>query len=129
VEILARLGQHSAVRFLVVGVASFLADASALWLIHGVLGIWLPVATTLAFMAAFVVNFGLGRTWAFESRGRSLGRQLPRYVTLVAANLVLTVLLVDGITGLGVPYLGSKAVTATILAVVNYLASRTWVFA
>lgn len=121
------LSRHSAVRFLIVGGLSIAADAAALVLLHGVLGVWLPAATALAYAAAFVVNFGLNRVWAFRATG-GLGSQLGRYVALVAVNLSVTVVLVPALTWLGLPYLLSKLVTAAGLAVVNYLVSKRFIF-
>ncbi len=126
-ESVISLSRHSAVRFVLVGGASFVADAGALFLLHGVLRLWLPLATVLAYGVAFVINFGLNRGWAFGSTG-ALGGQVHRYLWLVAANLVLTVVGVQGLTWLGLVYLGSKLVTSTVLAVLNYVAFRRWVF-
>lgn len=126
-SLLRSLSRHSAVRFLAVGGLSVVVDAGLLVLLHGVLAIWLPVAAALAFAGAFVVNFGLNRAWVFGSAG-AVHRQLVRYLTLVAVNLVLTVILVPALTWLGLPYLVAKLVTTGALAVLNYLASRTWIF-
>ena len=121
------LARNSAVRFVMVGGLSVVVDAGMLVLLHGVLHIWLPVATALAFAGAFVVNFGLNRIWAFGSNG-AVGRQLGRYLTLVAANLALTVILVPTLTWLGLPYLAAKLLTTGVLSVANYLISRRWIF-
>jgi putative flippase GtrA len=118
----------SALRFLVVGGLSFVTDAGALYLLHGVLRVWLPAATALAFGCAFVVNFGLNRIWAFRAGG-AVARQLRRYLALVLANLLLTVALVPGLAWLGLPYLVAKVCTTAMLTVVNYAVSRRWVFA
>lgn len=122
-----RLVGSSLERFLVVGVLSFLADGGALFVLHGLLGVTLPLAAGLAFASAFVVNFGLNRIWAFRSDG-AVGRQLGRYLALVVANLGLTVLLVPGLTSLGLPYLVAKVGTTGLLALANYLISRKWIF-
>ena len=135
---LTRLSQHSAVRFLIVGGLTFTVDETALFVLHGVIGLWLGLATVLAFAFAFGVNFGLNRVWVFAS-GRSggtpssssepvLGRQLGRYLLLVAVNLLATFLFVPGLTALGVYYLVSKAVVAGVLAIMNYIVSRVWIF-
>lgn len=124
---LARLARHSAVRFFTVGGISFVVDTGSLIVFHGWFGIWLPLATTMAFGVAFVVNFGLNRIWAFGSDG-AVGRQLTRYTYLVVANLGLTVALVQGLTWAGLSYVWAKIVTTTILAIANYFVSRLWVF-
>ena len=56
-------------RFLIIGVLSFVVDAGTLFITHGLLKMWLPLATTLAYGLSFVVNFGLNRRWAFGSTG------------------------------------------------------------
>jgi putative flippase GtrA len=124
---LSRVARSSGLRYIVVGVLSFVTDAGALFVLHGLLHVWLPLATGLAFASAFVVNFGLNRVWAFRASG-AVGRQLRRYLSLVAANLVATVVLVPALTSLGLPYLVAKACTTVLLAIVNYFVSRKWIF-
>ncbi|MEU5880328.1 GtrA family protein [Spirillospora sp. NPDC047279] len=124
---LRRVLSHSFPRYLIIGGLSFAVDFGALYVAHGLLHIWLPVATTLAFLLAFVVNFGLNRVWAFESEGH-VGRQLVLYLLLVALNTVLTVVVVSGLAALGVQYLIAKTVATAALTVLNYLAYRKWVF-
>ncbi len=122
-----RLTNHSAVRFLVVGGLSFVVDAGSLIVFHGHLGIWLPLATAMAFGVAFVVNFGLNRFWAFGSGG-AVGRQLSRYLYLVIANLAVTVVMVAGLTSTGIPYIWSKVITTILVGIANYVVSRRWIF-
>src|SRR5690349_20026545 len=115
------------IRFFLAGGASFVVGFGMLWLMQGGLGMWLPLGTGLAYAAAFVVNFGLSRSWAFAGQGAGdgrLGRQLPRYIILVVFNLVVTVTGVPGLTWAGQPYLVSKLVTSVVLALINYFVSR-----
>jgi putative flippase GtrA len=123
----ARVTQHSAVRFVLVGGASVLVDAGLLYVLHGRLGMWLPPATAIAFLAGFLANFALNRQWSFGATGALRG-QLVRYLALVAGNLLLTVALVPGLTGLGVPYLVAKVLTTAALSAVNYVISKRWIF-
>jgi putative flippase GtrA len=124
---LSRAIRGSAGRYFVVGSLSFVTDVTLLFLLHGVIGVWLPLATAMAFLGAFGVNFGLNRVWAFRSDG-AVGRQLGRYLVLVAANLVATVVLVSSLTVVGLPYLGAKATSTAALFVINYAVSRKWIF-
>jgi putative flippase GtrA len=121
------MSRHSGVRFLIVGGLSVAIDAGSLFVLHGVLGVWLPLATAVAYMISIGVNFGLNRLWTFEAGGAARWHLL-RYVLLVAANLTLTVVLVQLLTWLGLPYLVSKLCTTAVLAVSNYFISREWVF-
>jgi putative flippase GtrA len=114
-------------RFLIIGVLSFAVDAGTLFLTHGVLKVWLPLATTVAYGLSFVVNFGLNRWWAFGSTGALRG-QAARYLALVGVNFVITLLMVNGIAALGVSYLLAKVMATAVIAGVNYVAYRNWIF-
>jgi putative flippase GtrA len=114
-------------RFVVIGMLSFVVDAGTLFIAHGLLRIWLPLATAIAYGIAFSVNFGLNRRWSFASTG-AVGRQASRYFVLIGVNYVITVALVTGIAAAGLNYLVAKAIVAAVAAVVNYVACRFWVF-
>lgn len=122
-----RVTRHSGVRFLVVGGLSVAIDAGALFVLHGLLDVWLPVATAAAFLLSLGFNFALNRAWTFGASGAAHWHLL-RYISLVAVNLSLTVVLVQVLTWLGLPYLISKLCTTALLAVGNYFLSRVWVF-
>jgi putative flippase GtrA len=114
-------------RFLIIGVLSFSIDVGTLFLAHGVLKIWLPLATTLAYAVAFTVNFSLNRIWAFSSTAAVTG-QATRYIALTGVNYLITLLIVDGLAALGMSYLLAKVIAATLIAGINYFVYRNWVF-
>ncbi|GIE35556.1 hypothetical protein Ait01nite_086010 [Actinoplanes italicus] len=122
-----RITRSSGFRFLVVGGTSVVVDAGLLWVLHGLVGMWLEPATALSFLAGLVVNFALNRQWSFASTGR-MRSQAVRYAALVAVNLLVTVVLVKALTTLGVMYLIAKVFTTALLSVVNYFVSRKWIF-
>jgi putative flippase GtrA len=115
------------VRFALVGGLSLAADAGSLFLFHGVLHVWLALATAMAYGVAFVVNFGLNRAWVFKANG-SMGSQLRRYGALVMANLAVTVLAVQALVWATMPYMQAKLATAVVLAIANFFVSRRWIF-
>lgn len=120
--------RHSAARYVLVGGLSYVTDAGGLWLLHGVAGVPLAAATTVAYAASFAVNFGLNRRVVFPG-GRGMGTQLFRYVILVVANYIATMVVVLGLTGAGLNYLAAKTVAVVVIAVANYFLYRHWVFA
>ena len=123
---IARLPQRS-VRFAVVGSSSFVLDIGLLYLIHGVIGFTLAPATTLAFFGTLTFNFvGQGR-WVFGTFDRPHVRLL-RYLVMVAVNAGVTLAIVVGLTSAGLFYLVSKVVAAAVVAGMNYVAYRFWVF-
>lgn len=121
------LYEHSLVRFLLIGGASAALDTGVLYLLHGVLGIALPVATLMAVMVAFVFNFTLNRIWSFGSES-PVGRQFGRYLLLAVGNWCLNVALVTGLTALGLHYVVAKIITLAIASAANYVGYRVWVF-
>jgi putative flippase GtrA len=127
----ARLRSHPAPRFLVAGGATFLIDIGSLKVLHGVAGLGLALSTVLAFAVAFGFNFTAVRQWAFVRTAREgqAHRQLVRYLVLVAVNLCSTVLIVVGLSAVGMPYLYAKVLAAGLNAVGNFFAYRHWVFA
>ncbi len=115
-------------KFLAVGVASAVVDVGGLWLLHGLLGVWLPLAAATSFLASFAVNFGLNQRWTFQAQTTQTRSQLVRFTILVAANTLVTAVAVTVITGLGLPYLVAKLIVMTVLFVVNFVLLRLWVF-
>jgi putative flippase GtrA len=114
-------------RFLIIGVLSFILDAGTLFLTHGLLHVWLPLATTLAYAVAFTVNFGLNRLWTFGSTAALTG-QATRYAVLIGVNYLITLLMVNGIAAIGISYLLAKVMATAVIAGINYVAYRNWVF-
>jgi putative flippase GtrA len=112
---------------LIIGVLSFIVDEGTLFLTHGLLSLWLPLATTIAYAVAFAVNFSLNRLWAFGSTGALTG-QAARYIVLTGANYIITLVMVSGLSALGMSYLLAKVIATAVIAAINYLAYRTWVF-
>lgn len=125
------LGQHPAPRFLVVGFVTFLVDIGSLELLHGVIRVGLAVSTVVAYAIAFSVNFFASRRWTFVTTalGTKAQRQMMRYLVLVVVNLCLTLLIVLGLSAVGVPYLLAKVISVCLIAVGNFFAYRQWVFA
>jgi putative flippase GtrA len=114
-------------RFLIIGALSFILDAGTLFLTHGLLHIWLPLATTLAYAVAFTVNFSLNRLWTFGSTAALTG-QATRYLVLIGVNYLITLLMVNGLAAIGISYLLAKVMSTAVIAVINYIAYRNWVF-
>lgn len=121
------VARHSMTKFAIVGLLGFGTDIGLLYLLHGVLGMWLWLATTIAYIAAFALSFVLSREWVFPDAG-NMRTQVIRYVVLVVGILVMTVIGVQALVWSAVPYLIAKLLTSCVVAVVNYGASRWWVF-
>jgi putative flippase GtrA len=115
-------------RYLTVGVLSAIADIGGLWALHGLLGVWLPLAAAVSFLASFAVNFTLNQRWTFGALTAHTPRQLVRFTVLVVVNTILTSAGVTGLAEVGVNYLVAKVIVVGVLTVLNFVVLRIWVF-
>lgn len=110
--------------FLIVGGLSAAVDGGVFVLLSW-LGVPPVLASAISFMSAFVVNYGGNRRLVFRAVGRG---SLWRYITLVIVNLGLSA----GIVALGIfaglSPIAAKVVSIVIIAAVNYVVMRAWVF-
>jgi putative flippase GtrA len=115
------------VRYVAVGLVSFVVDAGTLWLLYTVVGTELWLATSVGFWLSFAVNFGANKLFTFGRRANGV-RQLIRFAVLVGANYVANLAIVTGLVALGLPALAGKTIAVGLLTVVNYFSYRVWVF-
>jgi putative flippase GtrA len=121
--------QHPFPRYVATGAIVFAIDLLGLRVLHGSLGVNLIVATVVAYLIAFVVNFTLSRHWTFRTAdAQSRRRHATRYTVVVLVNLAVTVAIVAGLVDAGMNYLIAKVVSAAAIAIVNFFVSRRWVF-
>jgi len=116
---------HQPLAFLAIGLASAAIDGGV-FLVLLRTGLDPALASAAGFSSAFVVNYRGNRDLVFDA-GRVPGA-LSRYAILVVVNLGLSSagvwLLVNG--GL-VPW-AAKLTTMTVIAAINFVAMRQWVF-
>lgn len=127
---MSRLGVVRAHRqllaFLIVGLASAAIDAGVFLLLNR-LGVPPAPASAASFCAAFAVNYRGNRDLVF-SAGRIPGA-LRRYVMLVIGNLGVSAGGVAGLVVIGAPPVVAKLSTMVLVAAINFLLLRRWVFA
>jgi putative flippase GtrA len=125
--VIRRLWEHSAVRYVLVGGLSFVVDFGLLTLLHAVFGVPVWLATAIAFLTSFAVNFTLQRTFSFSSQTPH-GTALVKYTALVIANTLITVAIVSLFESTIVGWGGGKVIATIVTTVGNYFAYRFWVF-
>jgi putative flippase GtrA len=114
--------------YLVVGGLTVVVDVGLLALLHESYGVSLGLATTVAFCTAVLVNFLLNRI-AMSSWGwRGLTQHALRYGSLVAANYVITLVVVTTAGHVGDRYLMAKVAVIAGSTSWNFLLYRHWVF-
>jgi putative flippase GtrA len=116
---------RSVALFLVVGAASAGVDFGIFWVLNRI-G-WLPwVASAISFSCAFAVNYLGNRDLVFRA-GRVPGA-LIRYCILVAFNLATSTATVASLTCLGMNPAWAKLTSMVLVAGINFVALRLWVF-
>jgi len=111
--------------FVVVGGVSALIDLGLFELIHW-LGVFPAIASGCSFLASTLINYWANRQFVFNNV--FTWGNFVRYFTLVAANLVVSMLLVFAGTQLGIDATLAKLASMCVIVVVNYFLSRRWVF-
>nr|WP_208406594.1 GtrA family protein [Amycolatopsis granulosa] len=118
----------SFVGFALINGCTFGVDLLLLTLSHGVAGLPLPVAITVAYVCAFALSFVLNRVVNFRSHG-PVGRQVVRYAVAVAVNYVVFILGAGaGLAALGVEYHLARILAGACEAVFLYSVLRWIVF-
>jgi putative flippase GtrA len=112
--------------FVVINGFTFAVDLAPLTLLHGGLGLVLPVAVTVAYACAFTLSYVLNRILNFRSHAAA-GPQFAVYVVVVVVNYLAFILGVSSaLTALGVEYHVARIVAGGCEAVYMYSAMR-WV--
>lgn len=114
--------------FVVINGFTFAVDLALLTLMHGRLGVALPVAVTVAYACAFTLSYFLNRILNFRSHG-AVGPQFAVYVLVVVVNYLAFILGVSsGLAAIGVEYHVARIVAGVCEAVYMYSAMRWLVF-
>lgn len=72
-------------KFVAVGAVGLVVNQAGLVLLHGILGMDVPIASPIAIFASMVVTFYLNEAWTWHDRGS--GRVLHRAMSYVPINL------------------------------------------
>jgi putative flippase GtrA len=114
--------------FVVINSATFAFDLVLLTLLHGGLGVGLPIAVTVAYACAFTASYFLNRILNFRSHS-AVGPQFAVYVVVVVVNYLAFILGVSSaLAALGVEYHVARIVAGACEAVYMYSAMRWIVF-
>jgi putative flippase GtrA len=114
--------------FVVINSATFALDLVLLTLLHGTLGIELPVAVTVAYACAFTASYFLNRILNFQSHA-AVGPQFAVYVLVAVVNYVAFILGVSSaLAAIGVEYHIARIVAGGCEAIYMYSAMRWVVF-
>lgn len=125
------LAKNTFVRYAFSGGSALLTEEVVLFLTHGLMKFPLWLATGLAYLIAFGVNFSINRMLTFADHGAREGavhKQTVRFALLVAVNLGVTQVLMYSLTGAGVNYLIAKPLSTVVITLYNFWLYKHWVF-
>jgi putative flippase GtrA len=125
---LARIVAPSMVGFALINSVTFTADLMLLIVLHGHLRWPVPVAVTLAYLAASGLSYLLNRSLNFRSQG-ALIPQAGVYAAVITVNYLAWILGVGaGLAAAGVDYRVARIAAGACEAVYMYAAMRWVVF-
>ncbi|MGW3471252.1 GtrA family protein [Saccharopolyspora sp. NPDC000995] len=113
--------------FAILGGFTFLIDLAILTSLRAWTPLPLPVAVTVSYVFAFLLNFVLNRTVNFRSHA-PVGGQVLRYAMVVACDYGLTIGVTTGVSALGGDFRLARLFAGACVALLTYTASRWWVF-
>lgn len=129
--IIKTLAKNTFVRYAFSGGSALVTEEVVLFLTHGLAKFPLWLATGLAYLVAFGVNFSINRTLTFADHGAREGavhKQTVRFALLVSMNLGITQVLMYSLTGAGVNYLIAKPLSTVVVTAYNFWLYKHWVF-
>lgn len=125
------LFNSSFVRYVIVGVGSLVVDYGLLIIGYHVIGLDLPVATTIAFVIGLLFNFTVNKLWAFQSRSKTVARsfrEITLYGLLVVFNLLFTNIFIYYVYQAGIGPEISKIVTTALTTLWNFVIYKKVIF-
>ena len=122
-----RVYRSSITRFAAFGALGLAIDVTILMILRRFTPLPLQAALLIAFAATYLINFFLNRRFSFHA-GHGVSRQLTRFIPQVIADYVLTAVVVELLTGLGMATLFARVLAGSTNAVLNYVAYRYWTF-
>lgn len=127
-QISKSLYYHPFVRYVAIGGTTFALDFFLLVLLHGVLGINLLVATTVAYWTSIAFNFLANRFWTFGATETHIIKHVMTYGLLLGFNYLFTVAFLAVATNLGMHYTIAKVVAVAIQMTWTYVIYKRFVF-
>ena len=127
-SLISRLGEHSVVRFAVVGCGNTLFGLLLIYALIGIARVPDVPANLLGYVAGTVLSFIANSNWAFRFSGARVPAFLRFVVVLFAAYLANLLVVILAIDGFSVNHYLAHAFGVIPYALIGYLGSRYFVF-
>lgn len=118
-----------AIRYLLVGGATFVCYFAFLGLLFSLLGLPYPLAVAIAYAIAVALHFLANRSYTFDAASASAAPQLTRYVAVVVLNYTVQlgiIFLAYDVAGWNFYVAAFLAILATLVS--GFLLMKSWVF-
>jgi putative flippase GtrA len=93
------------------------------------LGLQIIIATSLAYLVAFVVSFSLQKFWTFRNKAKRYFEQIYLYFLVGVFNLFFNAVLMQAlVVNLDLHYLLSQLFTSAVVALNSFLLYKYLVF-
>jgi len=124
---LRRIVSREMAGFAILGAFTFGVDLTLLTTLRFWTPLPLAAAVSIAYVAAFALNFVLNRTVNFRSHAPA-GPQAFRYGVVILGDYLITVGVSTGLAAVGLPFPIARTIASMFVAAFTYSASRWWVF-
>lgn len=115
-------------RYATIGVVVVAVDLTAFQMLVS-LHVLLPLATTVAFVAATVVHFFLNKVWTFRVKGAPHAYQLSAYLAVLFASFSVTQLVIEiAVLEFGLSPLAAKILALFVQLPVSFFGHRYFTF-
>lgn len=125
-------GKHIVTRYLFSGGLGAATDLLVLYVLVDLLGVWYLAGSSVAFVIAWFVSFGMQKFWTFQNHERQsaiVGRQALIFFGIAIVNLALnTASMYVLVNYFDVWYITAQIMTSIFIAVESFFAYKFLVF-
>lgn len=131
-KIIEKLFTREIISYLIFGVLTTLVNFVFYWLFTDIIGIYYITSNVIAWIFAVIFAYITNKLFVFESKSWDIKLVIKEVIAFGAAR-VLSLLFETGFLALtveilGVPKLIAKVIAAVFVVIINYVASKLFIF-
>lgn len=115
-------GAHRFLRYLTVGISTFLFDMLLIWIATSLFGVPYYISTPVAFWIALTINYALSRKYVFTGTERRVHHGYAFYIAGgIFGGLLITSAVAFLVEGLGLHYLIARCLVSACVGLGGYI--------